>query len=174
MRFDSVMPISEHLIQARAEGELAFVLKDSLRGPGVTNADVIAATEAVYPCFEVVDSRIANWQIKIQDTIADNASCGLFSINENDPIDPSTDLSSIEMVVSKNGEVISRGMGSAAMGDPVTCVSWLANTLGSYGISLDAGDVILSGSLVPLEPINVGDQMRLTLSTGGSCSLMFT
>jgi len=174
MRYDEVMPISEQLIQPRAEGELAFVLKESIQGPGITNTAVVAATEAVYPCFEVVDSRIANWQIKIQDTVADNASCGLFSINENAPIDPSTDLASITMTVSKNGEVISNGLGAAAMGDPVTCVSWLANTLGAYGISLNAGDVILSGSLVPLEPVTAGDQMTLTLSTGGSCSLLFS
>ena len=174
MRFDGTMPISKHLIQARAEGELAFVLNSALTGPGVTNADVIAATKAIYPCFEVVDSRIANWQIKIQDTVADNASCGLFALNEQAPIDPSIDLSAIEMTVSKNGSVVSQGLGSAAMGNPLTCVAWLANTLGAYGITLEAGDIILSGSLVPLEPVSPGDQMTLTLSTGGVCSLAFS
>ncbi|MGE0861962.1 MAG: 2-oxopent-4-enoate hydratase, partial [Gammaproteobacteria bacterium] len=71
------VPASQTLIAPRAEGEIAFVLKRDLRGPGVTNADVIRATEFVMPCFEIVDSRITDWKIKIQDTIADNASCGV-------------------------------------------------------------------------------------------------
>ena len=70
-----VMPISERLIAPRAEGEIAFILKKDLCGPGVTNADVLAATECVMPCFEIVDSRIKDWNIAIQDTVADNASC---------------------------------------------------------------------------------------------------
>ena len=72
------MPISEKLIQPKAEGEIAFILKKDLTGPGITNADVLAATDCVMPCFEIVDSRIDDWKIKIQDTVADNASCGLF------------------------------------------------------------------------------------------------
>ena len=77
------MPISQMLMQPRAEGEIAFILKKDLLGPGITNADVLAATDCVMPCFEVVDSRIENWQIKIQDTVADNASCGLFVLGDN-------------------------------------------------------------------------------------------
>lgn len=81
------MPISEQLIQPRAEGEIAFLLKRDLTGPGVTAADVLRATEAVMPCFEIVDSRVRNWQIKIQDTVADNASCGLFVLGDS-AVDP--------------------------------------------------------------------------------------
>ena len=175
MRHDGEMAISELLIQPRAEGELAFVLKHDLTGPGVTNAEVLAATEAVLPCFEVVDSRIADWRIKIQDTVADNASCGLFTVNESAAIDPrKIDLATCGMVVSKNGKVISTGAGAAAMGSPVNCVAWLANTLGQFGITLNAGDIILSGSLVPLEPVAPGDVMTVRIGGVGDCTVNFT
>ncbi|MGB1438621.1 MAG: fumarylacetoacetate hydrolase family protein [Luminiphilus sp.] len=174
MRHDGEMPISELLIQPRAEGELAFVLKSDLVGPGITNAQVLAATEAVLPCFEVVDSRISDWRIKIQDTVADNASCGLFTINEQAAIAPEQiDLAGCRMVVKKNGNVISEGVGAAAMGSPVNCVAWLANTLGQFGITLNAGDIILSGSLVPLEPVTAGDVMTLTIDGIGDCAVSF-
>ena len=174
MRHDGEMPISELLIQPRAEGELAFVLKSDLVGPGITNAQVLAATEAVLPCFEVVDSRISDWRIKIQDTVADNASCGLFTINEQAAIAPEhIDLAGCRMVVKKNGNIISEGIGAAAMGSPVNCVAWLANTLGQFGITLNAGDIILSGSLVPLEPVTAGDVMTLTIDGIGDCAVSF-
>ena len=175
MQFGSEMPISQLLIQPRAEGELAFRLGGTLQGPGITEADVIAATEAVFPCFEVVDSRIESWRIKIQDTVADNASCGLFAYNDSAGINPSaTDLAALSMEVEKNGTVISTGKGSAAMGNPITCVAWLANTLGEFGISLDAGDIILSGSLVPLEPVVPGDVMTVRVLGVGECTVNFT
>lgn len=175
MRHDNVMPISKLLIQARAEGEIAFLLKDDLVGPGITPADVIAATKSVVPCFEVVDSRIKDWQIKIQDTVADNASCGLFTINESAGVDPSSiDLANCEMIVTKNGEVISTGKGAAAMGNPANCVAWLANTLGEFGMTLNAGDIILSGSLVPLEPVHPGDVMTVSIEGMGECRVEFT
>ena len=174
MRHDGEMPISELLIQPRAEGELAFVLKSDLVGPGITNAQVLAATEAVLPCFEVVDSRISDWRIKIQDTVADNASCGLFTINEQAAIAPEhIDLAGCRMVVKKNGNIISEGIGAAAMGSPVNCVAWLANTLGQFGITLNAGDIILSGSLVPLEPVTAGDVMTLSIDGIGDCAVSF-
>lgn len=178
MKFDdgAEMPISERLIQPRAEGEIAFILGRKLSGPGVTNAEVLAATECVVPCFEVVDSRIADWKIKIQDTIADNASSGLFVLG-SDAVNPKArglDLVTCGMVVWKNGEIISTGAGAAALGSPVTCVAWLANTLGRFGIPLEAGEVILSGSLVPLEPVRAGDEMRLAIGGIGSASVKFT
>ena len=174
MRHDGDMPISQLLIQPRAEGELAFILKKDLVGPGVTMADVIAATEAIVPCFEVVDSRIHDWKIKIQDTVSDNASCGLFTINESAAINPDGfDLSTCVMTVTKNGKEISRGLGSAAMGNPAICVAWLANTLGEFGIKLNAGDLILSGSLVPLEPVQAGDSMTVSVEGIGACSVNF-
>jgi len=168
------LPISEQLIQPRAEGEIAFVLKRDLTGPGVTNADVLAATDFVVPCFEIVDSRIEDWKIKIQDTVADNASCGLLVLG-GQAVDPrKVDLVTAGMVVEKNGEIISTGAGAAALGSPVNCIAWLANTLGQFGIPLKAGEVILSGSLVPLEPVAAGDYMRVDIGGLGSASVRFT
>lgn len=167
------MPISEHLIQPKAEGEIAFILKKDLMGPGVTNADVLAATDCVIPCFEVVDSRIENWQIKIQDTVADNASCGLFILGDKAADPRKVDLMTCGMVVEKNGSVISTGAGAAALGSPVNSVAWLANTLGEFGIPLKAGEVILSGSLVPLEPVQPGDFMSVSIGGMGSASVRF-
>jgi 2-oxopent-4-enoate/cis-2-oxohex-4-enoate hydratase len=175
MVYEGEMPISRHLVQARAEGEIAFRLKRDLIGPGLSNADVLAATECVMPCFEVVDSRIENWKIKIQDTVADNASCGLFTVNEKAAVDPrEIDLATCGMVVTKNGTTISTGAGAAALGSPVNCVAWLANTLGRFGIPLKAGEIILSGSLVPLEPVTPGDEMTVRIGGMGSCSVTFT
>jgi len=175
MVFNDEMPISKLLIQPRAEGEIAFVLKKDLIGPGITNADVLAATEVVMPCFEVVDSRIEDWNIKIQDTVADNASCGLFALAEAAAVDPrKIDLATCGMVVSKNGSTISTGAGAAALGSPVNCVAWLANTLGRFDIGLKAGEVILSGSLVPLEPVVAGDTMSVRIGGMGRCDLHFS
>ncbi len=127
------------------------------------------------PCFEVVDSRIEDWKIKIQDTVADNASCGLFVANEKAAIDPrKIDLANCGMVVEKNGSTLSTGAGAAALGSPVNCVAWLANTLGQFGIALKAGEIILSGSLVPLEPVQAGDKMSVRVGGLGSCSVQFT
>ena len=161
------------LIAPRAEAEIAFVLKDSLAGPGVTAADVIAATAYIAPCFEIVDSRIRDWKIGIVDTVADNASCGVFVLGEAkaDPRDHG--LPALHVTVTKNGAALSEGYGHAVQGDPAQAVAWLANTLGAYGVTLDAGDVILSGSLVPLEPAAKGDVFAMTLHGVGTCTARF-
>lgn len=165
--------ISDHLIQPRAEAEIAFRLKSDLKGPGVTEQDVLDATEAIYPCFEIVDSRIDNWKIKITDTVADNASCGVFVLGDN-AVDPRTvDLPNLKAVVKKNGKFLSEGFGSAVQGNPLTAVAWLANTLGEFGIPFLAGEVILSGSLVPLEPMVAGDHVEMELSGIGTCECRF-
>ncbi|MBC2650271.1 fumarylacetoacetate hydrolase family protein [Novosphingobium aerophilum] len=165
------------LIAPRAEAEIAFILKSGLNGPGVTAADVIAATESIVPCFEIVDSRIDDWKIAIVDTVADNASCGVFVLGA-ERLDPAgLDLPGLHVAVTKNGAPLSEGYGHAVQGDPAQAVAWLANTLGAYGVTLDAGDVILSGSLVPLAPAVAGDTFALTLSDGdraiGSCVARF-
>ncbi|NVK43234.1 MAG: fumarylacetoacetate hydrolase family protein [Oceanospirillaceae bacterium] len=162
------------LIQPRAEGEIAFKLKQDLIGPGVTEADVLAATEYVTPCFEIVDSRIHNWQIRIQDTVADNASCGVFVLGD-ERVDPRRlNLAACQMRVFKNGQPLSSGLGSAVQGNPLTAVAWLANTLGRLGIPFKAGEIILSGSLVPLEPVQAGDRMELEIEGIGRASVSFT
>jgi len=167
------VPVSTRLIQPRAEGEIAFVLKEDLEGPGVTNADVLRATDFVMPCFEIVDSRIRDWKIKIEDTIADNASCGVVVLGDRAVSPRDVDLSTCGIVVELNGEIISTGAGAAALGSPVNCVTWLANTLGRIGIKLEAGEVILSGSLVPLQPVKAGDNMSLVIGGLGRASVRF-
>jgi len=162
-----------NLIQPRAEAEIAFILRDGLKGPGVTAEQVIAATQAIAPCFEIVDSRIADWKIGIVDTVADNASCGVFVIGEARADPRAHDLPSLRVTVTKNGAPLSEGYGSAVQGSPAEAVAWLANTLGSYGVTLDAGDVILSGSLVPLAPAVVGDVFEMELHGVGTCTARF-
>ena len=169
----ATVEIASGLIQPRAEAEIAFILKHELKGPGITDSDVLAATEWVAPCFEIVDSRIENWQIGIVDTIADNASCGVYVLGAA-RLDPrGLDLPKLRVEMFKNGTKISEGLGSAVQGSPLTAVAWLANTLGRYGVTLGAGEVILSGSLVPLAPAVAGDTFTLTLHGVGTASISF-
>ena len=161
------------LIAPRAEAEIAFFLKDSLTGPGVTAADVIAATESIAPCFEIVDSRIRDWKIAIVDTVADNASCGVFILGEARADPREFDLPSLHVTVTKNGAPLSEGYGSAVQGNPAQAVAWLANTLGAFDVTLDAGDVILSGSLVPLADAVRGDLFEMELHGIGGCAARF-
>ena len=169
-----VLSLSTKMIQPKAEGEIAFVLKHDLIGPGVTASDVIRATDFIAPCFEIVDSRIKDWNIKIQDTVADNASCGYFVLGQDVVSPRSLDLSTCGMVVELNGQIISTGAGAAALGSsPISCVVWLANTLGKFGVSLKAGDVILSGSLVPLQDVKPGDYMSVNIGGIGRTSIRF-
>jgi 2-oxopent-4-enoate/cis-2-oxohex-4-enoate hydratase len=175
MRYEdgAEMPIGAQLIQPRAEGEIAFQLARDLVGPGITPSDVLAATECVMPCFEVVDSRIEGWKIRIQDTVADNASSGLFVVGAA-KVDPrKVDFYTCGIVVKKNGEILSTGAGAAALGSPLICVAWLANTLGTYGEKLLAGEIVLSGSLVPLEPVVPGDRMEMSIGGIGGASVVF-
>ena len=165
--------IAGNMIQPRAEGEIAFRLKSNLVGPGVTEQDVLDATATIMPCFEIVDSRIQDWNIKIQDTVADNASCGVYVLGKNE-VDPRDfDLPNLKMNIYKNGEFNSEGLGSAVQGNPLTAVAWLANTLGEFGIPFKAGEVILSGSLAPLIPVVAGDEMSLEIEGIGGCSCKF-
>ncbi len=161
------------LIQPKAEGEIAFLLKKTLQGPGVTAADVLAATEGVMACFEIVDSRIRDWKIKIQDTVADNASCGVLVLGDRLVDVRDIDLATCGMVLEKNGEIVATGAGAAALGHPANAVAWLANTLGRLGIALEAGEVVLSGSLGIMVPVQAGDNLRVTIGGIGGCSVRF-
>lgn len=161
------------LIQPKAEGEIAFLLKKDLQGPGVTAADVLAATEGVMACFEIVDSRIRDWQIRIQDTVADNASCGVFVLGDQLVDIRNLDLALCGMVLEKNGEIVVTGAGAATLGHPVNAMVWLANTLGRLGIALKAGDIVLSGALGAMVPVQKGDNLRVTIGGIGGCSVRF-
>ncbi len=161
------------LIQPKAEGEIPFLLKKDLQGPGVTAVDVLAATEGVMACFEIVDSRIQDWKIKIQDTVADNASCGVFVLGDQLVDISKVDLALCGMVLEKNGEIVVTGAGAATLGHPVNAMVWLANTLGRLGIPLKAGDIVLSGAMGAMVPIQKGDNLRVTIGGIGGCSVRF-
>jgi len=161
------------LIAPRAEGEIAFLLARDLRGPGIGRDDVIDATEAVAPCFEIVDSRIREWAIRIEDTVADNASCGVYVLGDA-RVDPRTlDLAACEMTIEKNGEPVAQGRGDAALGHPADAVAWLANTLAEFGVPLLAGEIVLSGSLAKLIPVVAGDALSMHIEGIGGCDVRF-
>ncbi len=171
----STVSLTQHkLIQPRAEGEIAFVLKKDLKGPGITKEQVLDATDYVLPCFEIVDSRIQDWKIKIQDTVADNASCGVFVLGKDRIAPRQLNLAAVKMEIRKNGTHAASGLGSAVQGHPAAAVAWLANTLGGFGIPFLAGEIILSGSLAPLLPALPGDRFEMTLEGIGSASVAFT
>jgi 2-oxopent-4-enoate/cis-2-oxohex-4-enoate hydratase len=174
MVFEENTPIhTDTLIAPRAEAEVAFVLKHDLQGPGITAADVLHATDYVVPCFEIVDSRIEDWKIKIEDTIADNASCGVLVLGATRGDPRELDFAAARMVLHKNGERISTSSGASVQGSPLNAVAWLANTLGRFGISLKAGELILSGSQSPLVPVKAGDTFWCEVEGLGSASLRF-
>jgi 2-oxopent-4-enoate/cis-2-oxohex-4-enoate hydratase len=168
-----VIDVSNTMIQPKAEGEIAFVLKEDLQGPGITVSDVIKATKFVMPCFEIVDSRVKDWKIKIQDTIADNASCGYIVFGGQAVEIKNVDLITCGMTLEVNGDIIQTGAGAATMGSPVNAVVWLANTLGNLGVGLKAGEVILSGALSGMVPIKAGDSMSINIGGIGSASVRF-
>lgn len=161
------------LIQPRAEGEIAFLLKADLQGPGVTREQVLDATEWVAPCFEIVDSRIDDWKIRIEDTVADNASCGVFCVGDTHADPRALDLAAAPMQLWRNGEPAGSGLGSAVQGHPAEAVAWLANTLGRFGIPLRRGELVLSGALAPLVPVAAGDVFTMRIEGLGTCSIAF-
>lgn len=174
MVFNEGQPISAgSMIAPKAEAEVAFILARDLEGPGVTAADVLRATDCVMPCFEIVDSRIKDWKIKIQDTVADNASCGVLTLGGLRKSPRDIDLALAGMVLEKNGEIISTSCGASVQGSPVNAVAWLANTLGRLGIGLKAGDIILSGSQSPLVPVAAGDSLYCSVGGLGGTSVRF-
>jgi 2-oxopent-4-enoate/cis-2-oxohex-4-enoate hydratase len=174
MVFNEGEPIeAATMIAPRAEAEVAFVLNRDLHGPGITAADVLRATDFVVPCFEIVDSRIKDWKIKIQDTVADNASCGVLTLGGVRKSPRQLDLALAGMVLEKNGEVVSTSTGAAVQGSPANAIAWLANTLGRLGIGLMAGEVILSGSQSPLVDVTAGDSLNCCVGGLGGTSVRF-
>jgi 2-keto-4-pentenoate hydratase len=152
------------LMQGKAEGEVAFRLGGALTRPGVRPEDVIAATEYVQVCIEIIDTRIENWKIKIADTIADNASSAFFVLGPEKRKLTETDLRLAGMSLYRNGELESTGVGAACLDHPVLAVAWLANKMIELGEPLQAGDLVLSGAYGPVVPFNPGDQVRVAIS----------
>ena len=161
------------LIQPRIEGELAFILREDLKGPGVTLADVIRCSEGVIPALEIIDSRIADWKIKLPDTVADNASSARIVLGGKITPILGLDLRTVGMVLEKNGEVVATAAGAAVLGNPAQAVAWLANKLAVYGIMLRKGEVILSGSLTAAVPVNAGDFIRADFGLLGDVKIKF-
>ncbi len=165
--------VRKKLIWPRVEGELAFVLKERLQGPGITPSDVLRATEGIMPAFEIVDSRIRDWKIKLPDTVADNGSSAFLVLGSRMMPVKDLDLRLIGMVLEKNGEVVSTGAGAAVWGNPAAAVAWLANKLSDFGIALEAGEIILSGALTAAEDANEGDVFSVSFDRLGTLSLKF-
>jgi 2-oxopent-4-enoate hydratase len=161
------------LLQPRVEGEVAFVLKKRLEGTGLTVADVIAATDFVLPSIEIIDSRVKDWKIKIQDTVADNASSALYVLGTEPRKLGRVDLRLAGMALRVNGEVLSTGCGAACLDHPALAVAWLGNALGRFGVALEPGELILSGAFGPVVPVNAGDRVDVEIAGLGSVHCFF-
>ncbi|HEY0002040.1 MAG TPA: fumarylacetoacetate hydrolase family protein [Actinoplanes sp.] len=162
------------LLQPRVEAELAFVMERDLAGPGVTTARALTAVAGVLPAIEVVDSRVADWRIKLVDTVADNASSGLLVVGGRMRRAEELDLRLLGVVVTRNGELLDTGAGAAALGNPARCVAWLANKLGSLGAGLRAGDIVLPGAVHKMVPVRPGDVFRAEFSRLGAVTARFS
>jgi 2-keto-4-pentenoate hydratase len=170
-------PISMRtLVQPRVEAEVAFRLAHDVDVPEdeITYDLVRGAVEVALPALEIVDSRIADWRIGFTDTVADNASSGLFvvgsdgrSLDEVEPVE-------VEMTLSINGEVRSSGNGAACLGDPLEALRWLAVQSARFGDPLRAGQLILSGALGPFVPFAPGDRVEASISGFDTLSVRFS
>ena len=176
MAYGDTQPISfGDLLQPRVEAEVAFVLGEDLPDHPVTGPEVLRAIDFVLPAIEVVDSRIADWDISIFDTVADNASSGVF-VTGGSPrsLRDVDDLRSSEMALVAGGEVVSSGSGAACLGHPLNAVVWLANVVAERGDPLRAGELVLSGSLGPLVPARAGSTYEARISGVGSVRATFS
>jgi 2-keto-4-pentenoate hydratase len=162
------------LIQPKIEPEIAFILDRNLAGPGVTPIQVLAATRFVVPALEIIDSRIEGWKIKLCDTIADNASSARVVLGGSPKRVDQLDLKLVGMVLEKNGEIIQTGAGAAVLGHPAAAVAWLANAVGQFGVSLEAGEIIMPGALCAAADVKAGDLIQASFDGLGSVSVRFT
>jgi 2-keto-4-pentenoate hydratase len=168
----AVLPVSE-LIQPKIEPEIAFILDRALKGPGVTPIQVLAATRFVIPALEIIDSRIEGWKIRLCDTIADNASSARVVLGGSSKRVDQVDLKLVGMVLEKNGEIVQTGAGGAVLGHPAAAVAWLANAVGEFGVTLEAGEIIMPGALCAAADVNAGDLIQATFDGLGTVSVRF-
>lgn len=157
----------------RVEPEIGFWLAADLRGPGVTAADVLAATRGVSAAIELVDSRIADWKITLADTIADNASSARVVVSERVVPLTGLDLAAEAVTLRQNGAEVGQGSGAAVLGHPAAAVAWLANALAAYGELLRAGDLVLPGAMCAAVPAVGGDSFEAAFTSLGSVALRF-
>lgn len=156
---DGVAIEAGRLLQPRAEAEVALVLEHDLDKGEHSFNDIMRATAYALPSIEIVDSRVADWNIRIVDTVADNASCGLYVLGGQPvPLDR-VDLRTIPMSMLINGDEAATGTGAACLGHPLQAARWLADTLCARGIPLRAGDVLMTGALGPMRPLASGDDV---------------
>ena len=168
------IPISlNQVIQPKVEAEIAIVIGRDLPHPDLTTAEMIRAVEYVVPAIEIVDSRVAHWDIRIWDTVADNASSGLFVLGAVPRKLDGLDLRECGMVMEIKGEPISVGAGIACLGSPITAALWLARVMARVGRPMLEGDVILSGALGPMAGVNRGDVVEARINGVGTVSAEF-
>lgn len=172
-RSGAVLP-AEMFCAPRVEPEIAFLLHTPVRGPAVTAADVLAATEAIAPALEIVDSRIVDWRITLPDTIADNASSGAVVLGDWIPLACAPALADIAAVLEINGLRAQTGTGRAVMGDPAEAVAWLANALSAFDTTIEAGQLVMSGSFTSADFVHGGDRVIAHLTGVGAVSVIFT
>ena len=171
--YDGEEVAANRVLQPKAEAEIAFVLERDLTNPGATLADVISAIAYALPAVEIVGSRIENWNIKLLDTVADNASSGLFVLGGEPRKIDSIDLRLCGMVMELRGEPISVGAGAACLGNPLNAALWLARTMVEVGSPLKAGDIIMSGALGPMVGVKPGDVLETRINGVGSVRAVF-
>ncbi|MGI5240760.1 2-keto-4-pentenoate hydratase [Dactylosporangium sp. CA-139066] len=164
---------ASRLLQPRIEAEVAFVLGADLDAGRIGPPEVRAATAALAPALEIVDSRIAGWDIGIVDTVADNASSGLFVLGDARVPLGGLDLRYHTMEMRRGDVVVSAGSGAACLGDPVLAVAWLANTARDLGRPLCAGEIVLSGALGPMVPVVAGDRFAADIDGLGPVTAAF-
>ena len=168
---DGVDP--EQFIQPKVEFEIAFVFKKALKGPDVTIEDVIEATDYVVPSIEIIDSRIADWRIKFEDTVADNGSSAGAVLGTQRTSLANIDIANIGMSVYKNDECIDTASSDAVLGNPLNAVVWLANEVSRYDISIQPGMFVLSGALSKALPFKNGDSFKADFGELGDVSVSF-
>lgn len=161
----------EEFIAPRVEAEIVFRLGSRLAGPGVTVERAGAAVADVMAGLEVVDSRIADWRIRLADTVSDLASNGAVVLSDRAVPFGDLDPRLTGMVFSRNDEVLATGAGAAALGDPVAVVAWLANTLGEHGVALEAGHLVMTGALHASVAVERGDTYRAEFDRLGPVSM---
>ncbi len=173
MVFDNGVEMDlEAYIQPKVEAEIALVLDQPLRGPGVTTSDAAGAVGGALAAIEMVDSRIADWKIGFIDTVADLASSAA-TIKGSRVVPLDFDVRLCGMVITKNGETMATGAGAAALGDPVYAVAWLANTLAPFGVTLEPGQFIMTGSLHGAFDVAPGDVVEAEFDRLGKVTVRF-